>query len=217
MGNENFTDTRKVLRIITESGKVRHVGYNREAHERNFTFSTTCQGQSTMSETEERLFSIRSLESEDRNWVAHFLDKNWGSTKIVSRGQSYYGHLLPGFAAEMNDAPEDAPPAGLITYNIEGKDCEILTLDSNQAGLGIGSALLDMVKVVAKEEGCKRLWLVTTNDNMEALRFYQRRNWELVAIHRNALIAARKMKPQIPLVGKNEIPLRDEIEMELKL
>lgn len=169
-----------------------------------------------MSESD-RLFHIRPLTPQDRNWVAHFLDEHWGSTKIVSRGRSYYGHLLPGFTAELDGAPDDAPPAGLITYNIEDGACEILTLDSTQPQMGVGSALIDTVKAQAVEAGCHRIWLITTNDNMEALRFYQRRDFELVAVHRNALAEARKMKPQIALIGKDDIPLRDEIELEIPL
>lgn len=167
-----------------------------------------------MDETENRLFRIRPLQSDDRNWVAHFLDKYWSSTKIVSRGRAYYAHLLPGFVAEMHDAPEDAEPVGLVTYNLDGQDCEIITLDSLQSGLGVGTALVDAVKSMATETGCRRVWLIITNDNLHALRFYQKRGFELVAVHRNALIEARKMKPQIPLIGKEDIPLRDEIELE---
>ncbi|MFW5690984.1 MAG: GNAT family N-acetyltransferase [Chloroflexota bacterium] len=162
-------------------------------------------------------FIIRPLNPKDRNWVAHFMDEHWSSTKIVARGRVYYGHLLPGFAAEMTDAPEDAPPAGLITYDIEGTDCHIVTINSLESGIGVGSALIDAVKEVALQAGCTRLWLITTNDNLDALRFYQRRGFHLVAVHRNALAQARKLKPQIPLVGHFDIPLRDEIELELPL
>lgn len=171
-----------------------------------------------MSENEASpLFTIRELTANDRNWVAHFLDEHWGSTKIVSRGQAYYGHLLPGFVAEMNDAPEDAPPAGLITYRVDGINCEIMTANSTQPDTGIGTALIEAVKVAAREAGCKRLWLIITNDNLHALRFYQKRGFRLVAVHAGALIEARKLKPQIPLVGLHGIPLYDEIELELNL
>jgi DNA-3-methyladenine glycosylase I len=165
----------------------------------------------------EPLFTIRPLEPSDRNWVAHFLDEHWRSTKIVSRGVAYYAHLLPGFVAELTHAPDDAPPAGLITYHIEGRSCQIITLDSLQKGMGIGSRLLDTVKQTAIEHGCKRLWLVTTNDNLEALRFYQKWGMHLVAVYPNALVESRKLKPQIPIIGKDDIPLRDEIELEINL
>ena len=170
-----------------------------------------------MEEVNDRLFHLRPLKPEDRNWVAHFMDEHWGSTKIVSRGRAYYGHLLPGYAAEMDDAPDDAPAAGLITYNIEGDQCEIVTMNSLEQGIGIGTALLEMVKQTAIEAECRRLWVITTNDNLEALQFYQKRGLVLAALYPNALAETRKMKPQIPLVGKHDIPLRDEIELEMKL
>lgn len=160
------------------------------------------------------LFTIRPLIPADRNWVAHFMDTHWGSTKIVSRGQVHYGHLLDGFVAELSDAPDDAPPIGLITYRPEGKDCEIVTIDSLQPGLGVGTALVNAVRAAARELGCERVWVITTNDNLNALRFYQKRGFRLVAVYADALAASRKLKPQIPLVGKNGIPLRDEIELE---
>lgn len=110
-----------------------------------------------------------------------------------------------------------AKVAGFVTYHIEGKDCELVTINSFRERIGVGSALIEAVKQAALAEGCKRLWLVTTNDNMRALRFYQKRGFELVAVHRNALAESRKLKPEIPLTGIDDIPLRDEIELEMPL
>lgn len=185
-------------------------------------------------------FTIRPLAREDREWVAHFLDERWGSTQIVSRGRALYGHLLPGFVAERPAAPEagsadaqaeqkdddetEENPAvhmekvGLLTYNVEGEDCEVVTIDSLVENIGIGTTLLNEIKAAAKQAGnLKRLWLVTTNDNMAALRFYQKRGFELVAVHRNAVAQSRRLKPQIPIIGKDGIPIRDEIELEFLL
>jgi hypothetical protein len=61
------------------------------------------------------------------------------------------------------------------------------------------------------------LWLITTNDDLRALGFYQKRGMSLVMVYRNAMDLARKLKPQIPLVGLNCIPFRDEIELEMVL
>jgi hypothetical protein len=52
---------------------------------------------------------------------------------------------------------------------------------------------------------------------MNALRFYQKRGFVLVALHRNALELSRKLKPEISLIGNAGIPLRDEIELEIML
>ena len=79
------------------------------------------------------------------------------------------------------------------------------------------SAEIEAVKEVACKAGCRRLWLITTNDNLNALRFYQKRGFALVAVHRNALEISRKFKPEIPLIGADGIPLRDEIELEMIL
>jgi GNAT superfamily N-acetyltransferase len=157
-------------------------------------------------------FTIRPIDKADRNWIAQFLDKHWGSTRIVTRGQVYLAHLLPGFIAENEDEK-----VGLVTYRIDEGECEIITLDSTREGEGIGTALLEAVKQAALEEACRRIWLVTTNDNFRALRFYQKRDFRLVAVYPNALDASRKVKPEIPLFGMDGIPLRDEIELELKL
>lgn len=177
-------------------------------------------------------FRIRPLEREDREWVAHFLDERWGSTQIVSRGRALYGHLLAGFVAERikppeaddepvgdEDATEENPAVhmekiGLLTYNVEEDECEIVTLDSLDEEHGIGTALVDELKQAAKESKIKRLWCIITNDNLPALRFWQKRDFSLVKIHRNAIEEARRLKPQIPITGKQGIPIRDEIELE---
>lgn len=157
-------------------------------------------------------FTIRATDKDDRNWVAQFLDKQWGSTRIVTRGEVYLAHLLPGFVVEKEDER-----IGLATYRVEGTDCELLTINSLVNGEGIGSALIDAVKHAAQEAGCKRLWLITTNDNLNALRFYQKRGFSLVAVYPKALDQSRKLKPEIPLFGLDGIPLRDEIELEMRL
>ncbi|GAB1421212.1 GNAT family N-acetyltransferase [Anaerolineales bacterium] len=161
-------------------------------------------------------YQIRPLEREDREWVAHFLDDHWGTTQIVSRGKAVYGHLLPGFVAQAVEPAEgEKPYLGLLTYNRIEKECEVMTLDSLVKKEGIASALVDAFKSNMKEAGCKRLWLITTNDNLDALRFWQKRGFELVSVHRNAINEARRIKPQIPILGYYGIPIRDEIELEL--
>lgn len=87
-----------------------------------------------------------------------------------------------------------------------------------EQGRGVGSALLGAVEELARRRGCKRLWLVTTNDNTHALAFYQRRGFSLAALHRDAVTEARKtLKPFIPLVGEGDLPIRDELELEKRL
>jgi DNA-3-methyladenine glycosylase I len=156
--------------------------------------------------------TIRPLVPEDEEWVADFIDRRWGSPYVVGHGNLYYPHTLPGFAAEV-----EGEAVGLITYHANGDDWEIVTIDSLEPGSGIGSNLVYTVRQAAKSAGARRLWLITTNDNLNALRFYQKRGFTLVALYPNALERSRQLKPNIPLVGEDGIPLRDEIELEMLL
>ena len=159
-----------------------------------------------------RTFQLRPLREDDRSWVHRFIEDHWLSNSIISRGRVLYPDALPGFVAMQDDTLR-----GLVTYRLEAGECEIVTIDSLIEGIGIGSSLIDAVKEAAVAAKCERLWLITTNDNLRALRFYQRRGFALVAVYRNALEASRRLKPEIPLVGMHGIPLRDEIELELRL
>jgi N-acetylglutamate synthase-like GNAT family acetyltransferase len=157
-------------------------------------------------------FTIRPVNKGDKKWVADLLKKAWAGPIIITRGKVHQADTLPGFIAE-----EDGKLVGLVTYVINDKACEIVSMNSLAEGKGVGSALIDAVKDVANKAGCKRLWLITTNDNTAALRFWQKRGFRLAALHRNAVEQSRKLKPKIPLTGNDGIPIRDEIEMEMTL
>jgi N-acetylglutamate synthase-like GNAT family acetyltransferase len=157
-------------------------------------------------------FQVRPLNDNDCDWVTRLLTKEWASTKIVSRGRVHNADTLPGFVAVRQ-----GKPVGLVTFHVEDNACEVVTLNSLVEGIGVGSALIAAVKDAAVSAQCQRLWLITTNDNTPALRFYQRRGFALVAVYRHALKKSRKLKPEIPLFGRDGIPLRDEIELEMVL
>ena len=77
--------------------------------------------------------------------------------------------------------------------------------------------LLNSVIKMSKQNGNKRIQLITTNDNINAIRFYQKRGFELIGINCGAIDREREMKPQIPIIGENGIPLRHEIEFSMEL
>lgn len=106
---------------------------------------------------------------------------------------------------------------GLATYAIQGGQCELVTLNSRIPGEGIGSRLIDLVRQQAEQAGCWRLWLITTNDNTHALRFYQLYGLRLVAVYPGVVEQYRKIKASIPPTGYDGIPLRDVLELELVL
>jgi len=155
---------------------------------------------------------VRSIQASDRNWVEPFVKSHWGSGIVVAKGRVIRPAELDGFAAFKGKNP-----VGLLTYSIEGPDCEIVTIDSTSEGEGIGTALIDAVKGRAKVKRCGRLWLITTNDNLNALGFYQKRGFRLIALYPNAIDASRRLKPQISMKAANGIPISDELELEISL
>jgi GNAT superfamily N-acetyltransferase len=144
--------------------------------------------------------------------VRSFIAERWGAGFVVAHGQVYYPHELPGAAVR-----ESGSLVGLITWHLSRRACEIVTFDSLRPGTGLGTALIEAARSAALAAGCQRLWLITTNDNLTALRFYQKRGFQLAALHRGALAESRKLKPGIPLLGQHGIPLRDELALELSL
>ena len=158
-------------------------------------------------------FIVRPLDRWDRSWVLDIV-RGWGGTDyVLSRGRAVYPAELPGFCA----IDEDDVPTGLAVYEVVDGECQLVLLEALTLHAGIGTALVAAVRDAATSAGCSRLWLITTNDNLDALRFYQRRGFELVAVHRDFRETARRLKPSIPLVGEYGIPIRDEIELEMRL
>lgn len=109
---------------------------------------------------------------------------------------------------------ESGALAGVLTYVVTGVDCEVSSLYAASSWGGIGTALIEAIVHVARTAGCRRLWL-DTNDNVDALRFYQRREFRLVALRPGAVERSRAtLKPSIPEIGDHGIPLRDELVLE---
>ena len=152
---------------------------------------------------------IRKATQKDKKWIKEFIAENWGSEKIVAHRRVFYPHNLPGFVAYRGKKI-----LGLTTYHIRNSNLEIVTMNATIQGKGIGTALLRATEVTAHRLKCKKIWLITTNDNVDALRFYQQKGFNIVAIRRNALKFSRKLKPEIPLIGNYGISIRDEIELE---
>lgn len=155
---------------------------------------------------------ISIVSEKHREWVQSLLRHRWGSTDMVTRGHIHKADQLPGFIAI-----ESNQPVGLITYSLKNSECEIVTLDSLKAGKGIGLRLVRSVIDFAVGKNCKRVFLTTTNDNTNALRFYQKNGFHLAAIHLRGVEKSRMLKPEIPEIGFDNIPIRDEIELEIEL
>jgi ribosomal protein S18 acetylase RimI-like enzyme len=156
--------------------------------------------------------NLLPLPASARPAVQRFTRERWGADFVVAHGAVYFPHELPGFAV-FDDA---GGIVGLVTYRVEGDAGEIVTLDSLRPGTGLGTALLSAAVDAARLAGCRRAWLITTNDNLNALRFYQKRGFHLFAVYPDALAETRRLKPSLPLLGHDGIPLRDELALEMR-
>ena len=156
---------------------------------------------------------VRRATPDDRSWVAEVVTAEFASTKIVSRGRVLEdASTLDGFIVE-----NDGRPVGCALWHEVDGDAELAVIATTYRGAGAGTALLDAVVDYARRNGWKRLWLITTNDNTDALRLYQRAGWDWVAWYRDAVTKARALKPELPATGAHDIPIRHEIELEYPL
>lgn len=155
---------------------------------------------------------IRKLRPSDRAWSNALLCEHFDSTRVVSLGRLHDAAALPSLVAV-----EDGIPVGSLHYSLDGGQCEVVTLVVERPRMGIGTALLGSLVELAKSSACSRLWLVTTNDNHAAQAFYRAVGWRCVAVHAGAIARSRMLKPEIPALGIDGIPLEDEIEFDLDI
>jgi len=147
----------------------------------------------------------------DEQWAEALL-----ATMLAGRLQARRGELVDALGVPGIVALHGLERVGLLSYDVTGVDCEVVALAATPRHTGVGTLLLDALR--AHVEGRRRVWLITTNDNLDALRFYQRRGFRLAALYPGAVDEARmQLKPGIPSVGAYGIALRDEIELEFVL
>jgi ribosomal protein S18 acetylase RimI-like enzyme len=159
-----------------------------------------------------REVTVRKIAAPDRPCVRRVLDREWGSSLVASRGRPHKADRLAGLIAIREETH-----VGLLTYSPGQDDCEIVTMNALVQRRGVGGRLLAEMIGFGRQRKWRRLWLITTNDNVPAQRFYEACGWQLKEIHRGAVEQSRRLKPQIPMVGRNGIPIDDEYEYELVL
>ncbi|MFS0782682.1 GNAT family N-acetyltransferase [Bacillus sp. 1P06AnD] len=142
-----------------------------------------------------------------------FFREQWGSNEMIISTGTYRCSELEGFAC----VDHFGGIIGLVTLFQKGATCEIVSLDSVRENGGIGSRLLLTAENHAYRNGCLKIELITTNDNIKALDFYQKRGYRMVSIIRDAVAEARLRKPEIPLIAGNGIAILDEILLEKQI
>ena len=155
------------------------------------------------------MVKLHRTTSDDLPQLKKLLQQRWAGEEMIVHGETFRPGQLEAF---VND-----DWTGLVTFVITDDGCEIISLDALREGGGIGTALFETVVQEARRQSCGRVFRSTTNDNLHALGYFQRRGFELVGLRRGAIAVSRKQKPAIPLIGDNQIPLRDELELEFRL
>ena len=155
---------------------------------------------------------IIPIDSRFRQKVNEIIAEEWAGPMVAARGKVRDTSNSDGFISVT-----DGELTGYILYIIENGECEILVLHSLLENQGIGAGLVEAVVDAAKSEKCRRVWLITTNDNIHAIRYYQKHGFELEAVHINALDKSRELKPSIPLFGSEGIPIKHEFEFGIEL
>jgi GNAT superfamily N-acetyltransferase len=155
------------------------------------------------------MVNLRRLRRDDLPRLRQFWIEHWAGEFVIAHGERFEPEQVQGFVA--------SDWIGVVTFMLRGANCEIVSLDSLTPGKGIGTALVEAVAAEARRHGCSRVALTTTNDNLNALRFYQKRGFSMARVRRAAVDQSRLLKPSIPRIGEGGIPLHDEIELELLL
>ena len=161
-----------------------------------------------MAEVQQPEIRVRPVGNGDRPMIAWLMVEFWGSELQVVHQSVYRPAELPGLIAERAGRV-----VGLLTYQVSDEMLEVVTLNAIERRTGVGTILMEAVAADARRLRCQEIRLTTTNDNLDAIRFYQRRGLRLVALRPGAVDRARLEKPQIPRVGDYGIPLRDEIDL----
>jgi GNAT superfamily N-acetyltransferase len=156
---------------------------------------------------------VRDKKPEDQPWIEKILNERWGGRQVIVHDKMFEAHLLPALVAGENQ--------GLATFRIqrssEQKFAELVTLDAVTIGQGVGTALIEALITRLRVEKVRILRVTTTNDNLNALRFYQCRGFRMTGLRSGAVDRARSLKPSIPLTGGFGIPIHDEIDLERQI
>lgn len=154
---------------------------------------------------------IRKKNDEDKKIVEERLMEEYGFKGMITPAQAYQDlSILGGFLAF-----EENKLIGQILLNYNNEECEIVELHTKNRGVGIGTELIKKSIEEAKEKKCKRIWVSTSNDNIDALKFYQKRMFFMCKIHENHFDKVRAKNPNFPKYGDYGILLKNQIELEM--
>jgi len=161
--------------------------------------------------------TVRSLAAADEAAAEALLDEMLAGRHQVRLGERIDVLSLSGAGAWDGDRL-----VGVVTWTEPSGDggrseLAALAVALDRWGLGVGGILVETAAAAASAAGATAQWLVTTNDNLDALRLYQRHGYRLTELRAGAVDEARRAKPTIPEAGRHGIPLHDELVLERDL
>jgi GNAT superfamily N-acetyltransferase len=146
--------------------------------------------------------TVRPLTDADRDWARAWVTEEWGLPVVSPSGVYDDPAGLEGFVAEHGGRP-----AGLLLHRIADGRCEVVALVVRERRRGHGRALMEAARAAAQDSGCPRVWLITTDENPEALAFYRSLGMAESQRHLNFVDTVRRSKPE-------STGYRDAIELE---
>jgi ribosomal protein S18 acetylase RimI-like enzyme len=153
---------------------------------------------------------VREATDADRPAVRELFQRDFGRTKIVAFGEVMDLDQVLSLVAVFYD-----DPSGALAYRLLGDALHIVALatDPMWQRSGVGGHLVAEAELLARRLKLARVVVATTNDNLPALYFYQRRGYRLTdLIPNNVVTSTRQEQP-----GFAGIPVRDEIRLEKRL
>lgn len=156
---------------------------------------------------------VRAATPDDAGAIAALHDAVWGGPLVAGHDTLADLSTLPTLVA-LDAAGRIV---GALAYHLGTDELEVVSIAADPPRTGAGTALLAAATDEARGRRLSRLWLVTTNDNLDALRFYQRQGLRIVHVDPGAVDRARRLKPGIPLVGAYGIAMHDELHLERRL
>ena len=153
---------------------------------------------------------VREATDADRAAARELFEQDFGRTKIVAFGEVMDIDAMPALVAVMY-----TDPSGALAYRLLGDALHIVALatDPMWQRSGVGGYLVAEAELLARRLALSRLVVSTTNDNLPALYFYQRRGYRLTDLVPNNVIAHTHEEQE----GFAGIPVRDEIRLEKRI
>jgi GNAT superfamily N-acetyltransferase len=146
----------------------------------------------------------------DRALVRDLFERDFGRRDIIAFGEVMNIEEMPALVAVMHEEV-----SGALAYRLHGNGLHIVALatDALWQRSGVGGHLVAEAELLARRLSLGRVVVTTTNDNLPALYFYQRRGYRISAVVPGSVLAHTGQER----IGFAGIPVRDEVQLEKPL